>query len=149
VATLQANTLIEKRTVTKGCPQGSCCGHGFWDIMYNALLNLKISGHTKIIAYADDLVIMTTGNNPSEAEVFANTDLAKIEKWANDNKMLFNDIKSKAMLISRKRNNGNINIYLNNIRLEVVKELKYLRNTSIIGSHLTDTLNIQLKTLRN
>jgi hypothetical protein len=48
--------------------------------MYNALLNLKISGHTKVIAYADDLVIMTTGNNPSEAEVFANSDLAKIEQ---------------------------------------------------------------------
>jgi hypothetical protein len=106
VATLQANTLIEKRTVTKGCPQGSCCGPGFWNIMYNALLNLKFSGHTKVIAYADDLVIMTTGNNPSEAEVFANTDLAKIEKWAKDNKMMFNDTKSKAMLISRKRNNG-------------------------------------------
>jgi hypothetical protein len=40
--------------------------------------------------------------------------------------MMFNDTKSKAMLISRKRKNGNINIYLKNRRLEVVKELKYL-----------------------
>ena len=45
---------------------------------------------------------------------------------AKDNKMLFNDTKSKAMLITRKMNNENINIYLKNIRLEVVKELKYL-----------------------
>jgi hypothetical protein len=55
---------------------------------------------------------MTKGNTPSEAEVFANSNLAKIEKWAKDNKMLFNDTKSKAMLITRKRNNENINIYL-------------------------------------
>ena len=69
---------------------------------------------------------MTKGNTPSEAEVFANSDLAKIEKWAKENKMQFNEFKSKAMLISRKRSNDNINIYLNNRRLEQVKEIKYL-----------------------
>jgi len=40
--------------------------------------------------------------------------------------MQFNEIKSIAMLITRKRNNENIKIYLNNRRLEVVKEMKYL-----------------------
>ena len=78
------------------------------------------------MAFADDLAIMTNGNTPSETEVFANSDLAKIEKWAKENKMQFNEIKSKAMLITRKRNNENINIYRNNRRLEVVKEMKYL-----------------------
>jgi hypothetical protein len=66
------------------------------------------------------------GNTPSEAEVFANLDLAKIEKWAIENKMHFNEIKSKAMLITRQRKNANINIYLNNRKLEVVKVMKYL-----------------------
>ena len=94
--------------------------------MYNFLLNLNISSHTKVTAFAAELAIMTKGNTPSEAEVFANSDLAKIEKWGKDNKMLFNDTKSKAMLITRKRKNENINIYLNNRRLEVVKGLKYL-----------------------
>jgi hypothetical protein len=56
--------------------------------MYNALLNLDSSSHTKIIAFADDLAIVTKGNTLSEAEVFSNSDLAKIEKWAKDNKML-------------------------------------------------------------
>jgi hypothetical protein len=74
----------------------------------------------------DDLAIMTIGNNPTEAEVFANSDIAKIEKWAIENKMLFNEAKSKVMLITRKRNKGNINMYLNNKRLDVVNDLKYL-----------------------
>ena len=126
IASLHVNTHTVKRTVTKGCPQGSCCGPGFWNIMYNALLNLDFSSHTKVIAFADDLVIMTKGNNPPEAQVFANSDLAKIEKWASENKMQFNDTKSKVMLITRKRNNGNINVYLNNRRLDVVNDLKYL-----------------------
>ena len=80
------------------------------------------------------------GNTPSEAEAFANSDLAKIEKWAKENKRQFNESKSKAMLITRKRNNENINIYLNNRRLEVVKEVKYLGiyfdNQLTFGKHI-------------
>jgi hypothetical protein len=40
--------------------------------------------------------------------------------------MLFNEAKSKVMLITRKRIKRNINIYLNNKILEVVNDLKYL-----------------------
>jgi hypothetical protein len=35
--------------------------------------------------------------------------LQKQKKWANENKMHFNEIKSKVMLITRKRNNENGN----------------------------------------
>jgi cytochrome c556 len=71
--------------------------------MYNALINLDFSSNTKVIAFADDLAIMMKGNTPSEAEVFANSDLAKIEEWAKENKMQFNEVESKAMLITRKK----------------------------------------------
>ena len=40
--------------------------------------------------------------------------------------MQFNETKSKAMLITRKRNIEGINIYINNRRLELVKEMQYL-----------------------
>jgi hypothetical protein len=55
----------------------SCCGPGFWNIMYNALLNLNFSSHTKVIVFAYDLAVLTKGKTPSEAEAFANSDLAK------------------------------------------------------------------------
>jgi hypothetical protein len=80
VATFHANTYKVERKVSMGCPQGSCCGPGFWTILYNALLNLEFSSHTKVIAFADDLAILTQGKTPSEAEVGANSDLARIKK---------------------------------------------------------------------
>jgi hypothetical protein len=89
-------------------------------------LILEFSSHTKVITFADDLVILTQRKTPFEAEVYAYSDLARIEIWANDNKMQFNESKSKALLITRKRSNDVINIYLNNRRLEKVKEMKYL-----------------------
>jgi hypothetical protein len=36
------NSSIERR-ITKGCPQGSCCGLGFWNILYNSLLTLELT----------------------------------------------------------------------------------------------------------
>jgi hypothetical protein len=101
VAIFHANTYKVERKVSMECPQGSCCGPDFWNILYNALLNLEFSSHTKVIAFADDLAILTQGKTPSEAEVYANSDLARIEKWAKENKMQFDESKSKAMLITR------------------------------------------------
>jgi hypothetical protein len=77
---------------------------------------------------------------PSEAEAFANSEFAKIDKWAKDNKMQFNETKSKAILITRKRNIQSINVYINNRRLEMVKEMKYLGiyfdNWFTFGTHI-------------
>jgi hypothetical protein len=54
-ATLSINNCEMEKEVKKGCPQGSCCGPGFWNVMYNSLLNLKFNSRTKVIAFADDL----------------------------------------------------------------------------------------------
>jgi hypothetical protein len=58
-ALLLLNSRKIEKNITKECPQGSCCGPGYWIILYNALLNIKFTPHTKAIAFADDLVIMT------------------------------------------------------------------------------------------
>jgi ribonuclease HI len=107
-------------------PTRSCCGPGFWNILYNALLNLEFSSRTKIIAFADDLATLSHGKTLSEAQAYANSDLARIENWARENKMQFNDSKSKAMLITRKMSREDIHIFINNRRLEQVTEMKYL-----------------------
>jgi len=56
---LSANTYRKERKVTMGCPQGSCCGPGFWNVLYNALLDLEFTSHTKAIAFTDNLAILT------------------------------------------------------------------------------------------
>jgi len=47
-----------------------------------------------------------------ETENYTNQDLKKIERWATDNKVEFNDKKSKVLFITRKKNdNREVNIY--------------------------------------
>jgi hypothetical protein len=112
-ATLSINNYKMEKEVQKGCPQGSCCGPGFWNVMYNSLLNLEFTIRNKVIAFVDDLIVLTRGTCKIETENYANQDLKKIERWATDSKVEFNDQKSKDLFISRKRNEEReVNIYL-------------------------------------
>jgi len=58
-AALNTNNISIERRVTKGCPQGSCCGPRFWNLLYNSIFILQFTSHTKVIAFADDLIILT------------------------------------------------------------------------------------------
>ena len=42
-ASLCTNAYTVEKEVKKGCPQGSCCGPGFWNILYNSLLSLEFT----------------------------------------------------------------------------------------------------------
>jgi len=84
---LCANTYRKERKVTKGCPQCSCCGPDLSNVLYNTLPDLDFSSHTKAIAFADDLAILTYGETTAEAEAYTNSELAKVEKLAKQNKM--------------------------------------------------------------
>jgi len=103
-AALTTNNINLERRVTKGCPQGSCCRADFWNLLYNSIFNLEFTSHTKVIAFADDLITLTKGESIVEAENYTNFELRKISDWAQKNKLTFNENKSKVMLMfSRKR----------------------------------------------
>ena len=54
--------------------------------------------------------------------------MSKITAWSRNNKINFNEDKSKVMIISRRKRKENkeINIYLNNKPLQQVSTMKYL-----------------------
>jgi len=89
--TLCSNSKKIEREASKGCPKGSFSGPGFWNIQYNSLLNLDFGKRTKAIAFADDLLIAVKAETAKEAENFANIEISKITKWAEDNKITFNE----------------------------------------------------------
>jgi hypothetical protein len=103
---------MEKK-ISKGCPQGSCCGPGLWNIQFDPLQYTK---HTKAVAFADDLLIMVRAESVGEAENITNVELNKISKWARENKLRFNDGKSKLMLLpeGKRKDQKEIAVYMNN-----------------------------------
>ena len=83
---------------------------------------------TKVVAYADDLILATRGDSVRAVENYTNVEFSKINGWAKTNKIKFNDTKSKVLLLSRRKRkeNKNITVYLNNKPLEQVTQVKYL-----------------------
>jgi hypothetical protein len=127
-AVLTLNSQQEQTAISKGCPQGSASGPGFWNISFNTLLNLQYSKNTKVIAYADYLLILTKGKTQVEVENYANIETQKVTAWARNNKMIFNERKSKLMIITRRRHKikRDYKIYLNNKQLRQENTLNYL-----------------------
>ena len=80
-AALSTNSLRTEKAITRGCPQGSCCGPGFWNLQFNSLLELKFMARIKVVAYADDLLIATRGDSVRAVENYTNVELSKIDGW--------------------------------------------------------------------
>jgi hypothetical protein len=96
-----------------------------------------------------------------DSENHANQELKKIENWARENKMNFNENKCKVLLVTKKlsRDNRTLNVYLNSKRLEQVTELKYLgiyfdsrfsfdRHVDYITGECTAIINILAKSAK-
>jgi hypothetical protein len=78
-ASLLLNSSIDQRKISKVCPQGSASGPGFWKLQYNSLLNVEYTKNTKVIAYADDLMILTKGKSQVEVENYANIETQRLQ----------------------------------------------------------------------
>jgi hypothetical protein len=80
-----------------------------------------------VIAYANDLMILTKVKTQVEVEIYANIETQKVAKWARDNKIIFNDQKSKLMILTRRKPKmkWDFKIYLNNKKLQE-DTIKYL-----------------------
>jgi len=85
-------------------------------MLYNSLLALELNSRSRSIAFADDLIILTRGETVTEAENFMNLALTKVQKWAQNNRLVFNEDKSKAMIMTRRKRKEKkeIAVYINN-----------------------------------
>jgi len=52
-----------------------------------------------VVAYSDDLIMATRDESITAVENCTNVELGKIKSWAKNNKIIFNDTKSKVMLV--------------------------------------------------
>ena len=82
----------------------SCLGPGLWNIFYNSLLNLEFKSSTKIIAFADDHLLLTRGMSVSYLENIANIKLKLFQRWQEKIKtVLTTKIANKKKNVRRKR----------------------------------------------
>ncbi|XP_075167731.1 uncharacterized protein LOC142239862 [Haematobia irritans] len=152
------NTRSDPLLVTRGVPQGSILGPLLFTLYANDLPNQL--QFCKIHLYADDAQMYLAGdiNKLQETVRNINLDLQRVHQWACANGLSLNPSKSKCILIKKKslKISLNIDIILNNERIEIVENAKNLGicfNSSLtwsthIGNIIGSAYN-KLRALRN
>jgi hypothetical protein len=113
-AFITINSHSMRKKITKGFAQESCCGPILWNIQYDKVHNLQFTDHTRVVAFADDLILMIRADSISEAENLENVKMGKIEMWTEKNKSKFNEEKTQVTLMTRskrKEQKKNISIH--------------------------------------
>lgn len=125
------------KSVTSGVPQGSVLGPLLFSIFVNDVF--RVCKNSYMHAYADDIQLYISSKLDliDDTCFKLNEDLVSIKKWADDNHLLLNSVKSFVLPIYRSVLNTTelSNIYLGNIPLQFVKKTKYL------GFHINSSLS--------
>lgn len=117
----------ERRLITHGVPQGSVLGPTLFNIHINGITDTCTD--SEVVLYADDTEIHASAKDVSAAEKCVNKDLESNATWWNQNGLISNHKKCKAMLIGSKhavKNTRALQIILNGKPMEQSDYFKYL-----------------------
>ena len=92
----------ESMPVLSGVPQGSVLGPLLFLIYIDGITSIPISSYTKIVLYADDLLLFRPISQQEDFTTLQR-DIMAIEQWVLDNHLTFNTSKCSYMMLSRKR----------------------------------------------
>lgn len=68
---------IKEYKISAGVPQGSVLGSLFWNIIYDAFLDMKLLGGAFIVGYADDAAVVVTARTAETLSIVANDSLRR------------------------------------------------------------------------
>ena len=128
-------------SVVSGVPQGSILGPLLFLICIDDIADVSLSDGSKIVLYADDILLYRPISLPVDLELLQR-DVDALENYASANYLTINVAKCKFMLVSRKKRhiNPNPSISLYGSPLEVTPTFKYLG--LLITSDLSWTTHI-------
>jgi ribonuclease HI len=134
-AEIRFQGIRKTKLITKGCPQGSTCGPGFWLIVINDLLQQTWPANVRLQAFADDCLLIVTGSSEQEIEQITNQCLRRISDWGKKCKQTFNSNKTFSMLITRRLKYRELNVFMDGIQIQSVQSMR------ILGVYLDRRLN--------
>lgn len=115
-------------TLARGCPQGSCIGPLLWLVTAEQIIKKFSSPKTDLIVFADDFLLVTTGNHRREIERYGQAALYNISALIQANGLTISASKTNAITftLAGKLLKREPSFKLEGKRVPNVKTLKYL-----------------------
>uniref|UniRef100_A0ABD2WJK8 Reverse transcriptase domain-containing protein n=1 Tax=Trichogramma kaykai TaxID=54128 RepID=A0ABD2WJK8_9HYME len=85
--------------LTKGCPQGSILGPSFWNLCADDLLKVISDAGGNAYMYADDLILLVSGNTRGEIETRAQPVVDKICAWFSEQELTISEGKTEMVML--------------------------------------------------
>ena len=116
-----------ERTATRGTPQGGVISPLLWILTVDEILKDMNKNNINIVAYADDVVITTTGKNLNKLSLNIENALKDVLNWASTKGLNINPNKTEIVLYTRKYKIPSFRkITLNNIEIPIADKAKFL-----------------------
>jgi hypothetical protein len=112
--------------ISCGVPQGSVLEPTLWNLLYDGILQIEMPLGTRLVAFADDLAVLTMGR--TEADLVSTTEdaLTRVARWMEQNSLRMEPSKTEAVLLIGRRRPRPISFRLGNGTVQPQSELKYL-----------------------
>ena len=134
------------RKITKGVGQGLVLSPVIWCLIFDSFLDLFKTGPVRARGFADDGCLLIKGPDPSTMVSIMQQGLEKVQKWAEQQKLLLSPSKTVSMIFHRKSKKTFIQpkkLKLNGVEIEYSQSTKYLGIT--IDTKLCWKPHIELK----
>ena len=147
IVTANLGNSVKSKQVGRGTPQGGVISPLLWLIVINSILiDLDRKG-IKVVAYADDVVILVSGLFPDVISDIMSTALGLLDNWATVSGLGVNPSKTELVLFTTKTKIPSFKLpRLKNCEIPLSNNAKYLG--IILDSKLSWKLNTQHRVKR-
>lgn len=132
------NAISSFRPITRGVPQGSVLGPTLFNLFLNDITMLNLD--SKLLLYADDVVLYFTGENLTSITNILQADLDKIQQWSINNGLAINASKTKALLVGGRHKIQNNSDGRKEFMIDQ-KPLEWVNCFSYLGLLIDETLS--------